>query len=196
MRNNIISSQKKSCILRVKHKQLYKVFNIIQLCRLKLKIIVDCNMDEAINQNEMCSNTLDKDLGVTIDENKHITQFDIIEQSIEDNQTTETLSYPEPNIENITSMIDESDDEPLLSIPPRPNNRKICSHYWLEILVGSIILIIVTMIVTAGVLFMKDFKKSSASTKGCDKKSETGTFFYYYLKIIKHMICLIIYTFR
>jgi hypothetical protein len=141
-------------------------------------------MHEPSNQNEMCSNTLERSFEIVIDEKEHICQSEITTQSVEECRTntltTETLSVAELNTENITVINDESDDEPLLSIPPLPNNRKICSHYWLEIFIGSKILIFIAMIIAAGILilFTKDSKASSLWTKGCDKQSETGRFFY------------------
>jgi len=107
-------------------------------------------------------------------------QNEITTQSMEEPQIntllTESSSVAEHNTENIPLIPDHSDDEPLLFIPPMPNNRNRCSRYWLEILIGSIILVFIFMVITAGTLFIKDTKISLASTKGCDKKSETGMF--------------------
>jgi hypothetical protein len=90
---------------------------------------------------------------------------------------TESSSVAEHNTENIPLITDHSDDESLLFIPPMPNNRKLCSRYWLEILIGSITLVFLLMIITVGILFIKDTKISFASSKECDKQSETGMFF-------------------
>jgi len=139
-------------------------------------------MDESSNQNEICSNTLEQNVDVVIDEEQHICQSETTTQSVEDHQTntltTESLSLTELNIENITVINNESDDEPLLSIPPPRNNRKIrCSHNWLKKLVRPIILIFIIMTIATGILFAKYSKPSLLSTKGCNKKSETGRFF-------------------
>ncbi len=78
----------------------------------------------------------------------------------------------EHNLENLT-VIDNSDDEPLLFIPRISNNRKCCSKYSFEIIIGSVVFIFIIIIIITGILFLKDSKRSIS---GCNKQSETGRF--------------------
>ena len=94
---------------------------------------------------------------------------------------SQVLDTPEPqnntlSTENIP-LIDQSDDDLLLRIPPIQNDRKGCSQYWLEILIGFIALFVVLMLTISGILFFKETKASLISDKGCNRQSETGMVF-------------------
>ncbi|CAF1324900.1 unnamed protein product [Adineta steineri] len=74
----------------------------------------------------------------------------------------------------MNSIIDESDDEPLLYIGSMRNDHKFCSQYYIEIISCVIICMFITMIITGGIFFEKQLLLSPTFNKGCDKQSETG----------------------
>ena len=131
--------------------------------------------------DEIQSNTLEQNIDGVIDVHERRCQSEITIQPNEESQTntltTECLSLTELNIENPNLVDDHSDDELLLSNHHMSNHPNSCSRYWLEILMSSGILILIVIILGAGRIFLKDFKESKLSVRGCNKKSETGISF-------------------
>lgn len=131
-----------------------------------------CNMEESsrIVESEPCPN-----LTVVQDEQANITEVGT--SPSEEHELLPTLSIDEPDVEDTTLLIDESDDESLISIPISSKKRKlvtccvctmICFCFVLPLLVG------IAVIPTIRLLGINS-KSPVVLDVACHKPSGSGT---------------------
>ena len=89
--------------------------------------------------------------------------------------TSESISLPEWTTENIISINDYTDDEPLLSVPPISNRRNNSSSFCLRTLICLVIFGLVMIgIINAIIILKRSSTTPRVLAKGCNRKSQMG----------------------